>query len=262
MDGKGGLSQSSVRQAHAVLHKALRCAMKWGFVFRNVGDATEPPRARSKEPSVPNEATVAKLIGSLGDSRLQAPTLVAVATGLRRGELLGLTWANIDFANGAVSVIRSLEETNEAGLVLAETKTKSSRRVVAVPRSVMDSLRRHKVRQGELRLALGPAYQDSDLVFPAEDGSFWRPSTFSREFAKAVSNAGLNMRFHDLRHACATILMRQGVHPKIVSERLGHSTVGITLNLYSHVTPDMQREAADQLEKSCQGFDLVRRCSV
>jgi integrase len=248
--GKGGLSASTVRQVHAVLHKALRCAVKWGFLPRNIADAVEAPRPRPKEATVPTPAEIANLLAYLqtADPDLRTPTLVAAATGMRRGELLALTWANVDLERGSISVTQSLEETLANGVVVKQPKTASSRRTVAVPAMVAEALRSHSAAQAARKLAMGAGYKDIDFVFADLDGSMLVPSLFSKRFKRSTNKCKLPIRFHDLRHACATMLLRQGVHPKIVSERLGHSTIGITLNLYSHVTPDMQRDAAEQLD--------------
>jgi integrase len=191
-----------------------------------------------------DEHATAKLLGAAEDTRLALPVMLAVTTGLRRGEILGLRWRDVDLQGGTLAVRPSLEQTRD-GLAFKQPKTSKGRRVVALPSLALDALHQHKARQAAVKLALGPAYDDHDLVCAREDGRPWPPDGFSTAFVNLVRKAGIPpTRFHDLRHTHATQLLRQGVHPKIVSERLGHATVGITLDVYSHVLPGMQEEAA------------------
>lgn len=173
--------------------------------------------------------------------------MLALATGMRRGELLALTWSNVDFAAATVTVRHSLQQTN-AGISVKAPKSGRGR-PVALPDFAVEALRSHKVRQTEERLAVGPVWVDNGLVFPKQDGSFWEPDSFTSAFSKAIHKAGmLHLNFHALRHSHATMLLKQGIHPKIVSERLGHAKVGITLDIYSHVLPGMQEEAAQRID--------------
>jgi integrase len=195
-----------------------------------------------------DEDETASLLSLLGESRLYMPVMLAVTTGLRRGELLALRWANIDLATGTITVVQSLEQTKE-GLRFKSPKTHRSRRSIALPAITVEALRSHRVNQAKERLSLGPVYVDHDLVCPRPGGAPWPPDMFSTAFAAFVRRSGMKpFRFHDLRHSHASHLLRAGVHPKIVSERLGHSTVGITLDTYSHVLPGMQKDAVRLLD--------------
>jgi integrase len=195
-----------------------------------------------------DETETATLLGRLENSRLYIPVLLAITTGLRRGEILGMRWSDVDLSKGSVMVVSSLERTVE-GLKFKSPKTHRSRRAVALPPLTIDALRTHRAEQAADRLAIGPNYNDNGLVCPAPGGSPWRPDAFSASFAKAIRRMDVRkVRFHDLRHSHATHLLRAGVHPKVVSERLGHSSVGITLDTYSHVLPGMQQDAVKLID--------------
>jgi integrase len=242
------LSPKTVRYHHRVIHKALEMAVKWQIVTRNVADAVEPPKVGQYEAAVYCEDEAQKLLAAAEDTRLYIPILIALATGLRRGELLGLRWKDMDLKNNILTVNQTLLPNSE-GLQFCAPKTKKSRRPVTLPASVVDTLKKHKAKQNEERLALGDTWDDNNLVVCREDGSPWHPATFSHNYKDLLSDNKLpHIRFHDLRHTHASILLRQGVHPKVVSERLGHSQIGITLDIYSHILPGIQEEVAQQLD--------------
>ena len=241
------LSAQTVTHHHRVLREALRQAVRWQMLAVNPADAVRPPRAERKEIEALDENGAAELLKSLEGSRQYVPALLAVGTGLRRGELLGLRWQDVDLKAGKLAVRQNLQQTN-TGLLFKSPKTSKGQRSISLMPSTITALRRHKRAQAELRLEQGPAYRDYDLVLCEDDGSPWSPNIFSASWHKALAERGQNVRFHDLRHTHATLLLRQGVHPKVVSERLGHSTIGITLDTYSHVMPDMQDEAAQKLD--------------
>ncbi len=251
-DGRGGLSAQTVLHHHRVLHVALAQAVRWQLLSRNPADAVQPPRAAKTEMRALTEDETAKLLRAAAWSTLYMPILVSVTTGLRRGELLGLRWVDATLDHGELAVRRSLQQTRD-GLTYKEPKTACARRTVTLPPLTVEALRQHKVSQTEQRLRLGPIFEDNDLVFPRPDGRPWSPDAFTSAFSAFIRRSGLpRIRFHDLRHSHASQLLRQGVHPKVVSERLGHSTVGITLDTYSHVLPGLQRDAA-------LGIDLALR---
>ena len=247
-NGKGGLSAQSVVHFHRLLHKAFAQALKWQLLARNPVQAVEPPRAERQEMRALDEDETASLLSLLGESRLYMPVMLAVTTGLRRGEILGLRWTNVDLATGNITVVQSLEQTKE-GLRFKTPKTCRSRRSIVLPAITIEALLSHRAKQAEERLALGPAYDDHDLVCPRPGGAPWPPDMFSTSFAAFVRRSRYHsFRFHDLRHSHASHLLRAGVHPKIVSERLGHSAVGITLDTYSHILPGMQEDAVRVLD--------------
>jgi integrase len=246
---EAGLSPASVGHLHAVLHVALRQAERDGVVARNVAALVAPPRTSHREMTTltPDEARA--LLGAAQGDRLEALYVLALTAGMREGELLALRWRDVDLDGRTISVRGTLQWT-PSGFELAETKTASSRRQVAITEAAAAALRRHRASQLEERLKVGPAWRDLDLVFANELGGPLNASNLlRRSFRPLLERAGLpRIRFHDLRHTAATLLLGLGRHPKVVSEMLGHSQISVTLDLYSHVTPTMQREAVQALD--------------
>jgi integrase len=200
----------------------------------------------------PEQARI--LLEAAAGARLEALYVLAINTGMRQGELLALRWTDVDLNAGALHVRATLQRTRE-GFVFTEPKTTSSRRQVALTRAAVEALRSHHTRQAEERLHVGAAWEDDDLVFANEVGQpLDATAVLRRSFYPLLERSNLpRIRFHDLRHTAATLLLGQGVHPKIVSEMLGHSQIAITLDLYSHVTPTMQRQAVEALEIALGG---------
>lgn len=247
-DGKGGLSAQTVLHFHRLLHRALGQAVKWQLLARNPVDAVEPPKPERAEMRALDSGETASVLRRLADTRLFAPVATAVTTGLRRGELLALRWKDLDLDGGYAMVKQSLEQTSD-GIRFKVPKTDRSRRRIALSSFTVEILKSHKALQAAQQLALGPVYSDHELVFARPDGTPWPPDSFSTAFAAFVRRSGLpHFRFHDLRHSHATQLLAQMVHPKVVSERLGHSKIGITLDTYSHVLPGMQEDAAKKVD--------------
>lgn len=176
--------------------------------------------------------------------------MLALTTGMRKGELLGLRWRDVDLNGSSLRVQGSLQQVPGGSLEIVEPKTAASRRQIMLTRTGVDALRRHRVGQAQERLQSGDTWHDHDMVFASTTGGPINPSNLSyRSFAPLLEKAGVpRVRFHDLRHTCATLLLGEGVHPKVVSEMLGHTDVAVTLDLYSHVTPTLQQQAADALD--------------
>jgi integrase len=252
-----GLSGSTVHHLHATLHKALKDAERLGIVARNVCKLVNPPRMDESEIQPLSRDDVGILLDIASGERLEALYVVALATGMRQSELLGLRWSDVDLdarpvdprpedvRPGGLIRVRTQLKRLEGQWVLREPKTRRSRRQIAVPDPVVDALRRHHVRQLEERLRLGAAWQDRDLVFCTQTGGPLFARNLYRSFKALLRKGALpDIRFHDLRHTCATLLLSAWVNPKVVSEMLGHATVAITLDIYSHVLPDMQQDAA------------------
>jgi len=234
---------------HAVLHKALGQAVRWCLIPRNPADAVERPRMPKKEFRALTSEEAARLLEAAREDRLHALWVLAVTTGMRLGELLGLRWEDVDLERGTVTVRRQLQWL-EGEPTFPEPKSARSRRTIALPGLAVAALREHRKRQLEWRLRLGEVWQDHGLVFTTEIGTPLHPSNVrQRHFHPLLERAGLpRIRFHDLRHTCATLLLAQGVHPKLVQEQLGHSQISVTLDTYSHVTAPMMREAAAKMD--------------
>jgi integrase len=234
-----------VRQlTHAVLRRALKQAIRWSLLMWNPCDAVQPPRVPHVEMVVlqPQEVTI--LLEAAKSERLEALFVLAVTTGMRLGELLGLQWHNVDLQRGAIQVRHTLVDV--VGILeLAEPKTQKSRRSIHLPEMAIKALSEH--REAMIAEGLG----DLPWVFCTPNGNPIRRSHFNAyTFKPFLARAGLpDIRFHDLRHTSATLLLSAGVHPKVVQERLGHAQIGVTLDTYSHVLPGMQREAAAKFDE-------------
>jgi len=242
--GGGALAPKTVRNIHIALRRSLADATRLGLVSRNVAALVKPP-APVRHDLVTWTADEVRtfLAGVEGDRMAPAYRLLA-STGMRRGEALGLHWTNVDLEAARIVVNRSLTLVNEE-LVWASPKTARSRRSLSLDPESVAVLRAHRCRQLEERLNAGEAWQDNDLVFCNEDGGALHPSQFTRRFVTACERAGVRrIRLHDLRHTWATLALQAGIHPKVVSERLGHATTGITLDIYSHVQPELDAHAA------------------
>ena len=249
-DKRAGLSAQTVVHHHRVLREALQQAVRWKLLVRNPADAVDPPKVERREMQVLDEHQTKRLLAVVVGTRLYIPVLLAVTTGLRRGEILALRWQDIDLDQGTLAVRRSLEQTR-GGNRFKEPKTQKARRVVALPALTTEALRKLKVEQAKARLLIGAGYADEGLVCARIHGTRLDPAETTAAFAALIKKADLpKIRFHDLRHSHATQLLRQHVHPKVVSERLGHSTIGITLDVYSHVLPGMQEEAARRIDRA------------
>ena len=245
----GGLSPQTVLHHHRILHEALNLAVKWQLVARNMADGVEPPKPPRREMRALSEAETAWLLEVARGTRFYVPVLLAVTSGMRRGEFLALRWSDIDMATATVSVRRSIEQTN-SGICFKSPKSRKGRPIALLPITLEALKEHHQLQDAQLK-TLGSDYHDDDLICAREDGALWKPDTFTADFARLAKKAGLKgVRLHDMRHSHATQLLINGVHPKIVSERLGHSTVGITLDIYSHVLPGLQEDAARKLDVS------------
>ncbi len=250
------LSAATVKKMHVVLRKALSQAVSDELIQRNAADSVKPPRASAPGEEIRplnSEEYSAFLEASRGE-RLEALYVLAAHCGLREGELLALRWEDVDLdaAKPALLVRRTITRGEGGrGYVMGKsTKSGKGRRVRLTRRAVM-ALKDHRKRQLEERMRLAGLWQDQDLVFPNEIGSLLNPSNLrNRSFKRVKARSGVreDLRFHDLRHTCATLLLREGVNVKVVSEMLGHASITITLNTYSHVLPDMQDSAADAME--------------
>lgn len=246
-----GLSSSTVNKIHTVLHKALGQAVQWDLIPRNPAAAVKAPRPVSEEMRPLSAEEARRLLDAARGDRLEALYVLAVTTGMRRGELLGLKWSDIDLQDARLGIRRTLTRVdNGKRHSLGDTKNKKGRRTVRLTPQAVDVLRSHLEQQLREIEDLGDLYDDHGLVFTSEAGTPINPANLrNRSFATLLRRAGLpHIRFHDLRHTCATLLLGKGVHPKFVQELLGHATIAITLDTYSHVMPGMGDQTATAME--------------
>lgn len=239
------------RHIHRILKSALARAVEQQAIARNPADALKRlPKVEPKPLTVLTVEQSTKLLQAIAHTTTYWPVLLALATGMRRGKILALRWKNVDLEQGVVRVVGSLEQTRKGGLRFKATKTDRAR-AVTLPKFAVEELRRWKQAQAEGLLALGVRQGGESLVCARLDGQPKRPDVVTNEFLHFMRKAGIpKVRFHDLRHTHATQLLASGVHPKIVQERLGHSTITLTLDLYSHVSETMQSDAAVKLDQA------------
>jgi integrase len=233
----GGLSVTSVRRIHAMLRKALRDAVRWGRVERNATDLADPPSAkvvaasRRRSMQTWSAAELRRFLEASPQHPLHPLWVIAATTGLRRSELLGLRWADVDLRAGTLSVRQIVIDGPDGYRLELDQKSTSSGRTIHLSARAREALAAHHGQQARGRESAGPAWQDHDLVFPRDDGRWWNPPAITLAFGRAVKAAGASpVRLHDLRHTHASLLLAAGVNPKVVSERLGHSSVAFTLD--------------------------------
>jgi integrase len=246
---KAGLSGRSIQRIRAVLRIALNQAIKWGLVVRNAAALTEPPRVEKYEvqPITPEEAR--RFLETIAGDRLEALFTVALALGLRRGEALGLRWQDIDFEQSVLRVNCSLQRFG-GKLHLSDLKTKNSRRSLHMPDVLVRKLQEHRIRQLEDKLKAGLKWSDSDLVFTTSIGTPLEPRNVNRHFYDLLKTAKLShFRLHDLRHYCASLLLAQGVQLKVVSEILGHTQLSTTADIYTHILPEVKKDALNLMDR-------------
>jgi integrase len=245
-----GLATRTVQLLLALLRKALQQAVDDGLVPRNVAQNVKVHQVRKDEVRHLNVEEAKKLLYSARGDRLEALYVLAIHTGLRQGELLGLKWEDVDFEARTLSVKRTLSSAKD-GPRFTIPKTKKSRRNVSLTGDAIEALERHRAMQDEERSMAGGSWEDLDLVFRSTTGTpIERHNLVARSFKPLLDKASLprTFRFHDLRHTAASLLFVEGVHPKVVQELLGHSTVAITLDVYSHMVPGMSAQAARAME--------------
>ena len=241
------LVPSSVRRIHATLHRAMRDAVRWGYLVRNPVDSADPPKSGAgsrTETTTWSAADLKQFLAATKGTRLYPLWLTLALTGMRRGEALALRWEDVDLIAGRVSVHRSLVPL-DGKVIVSEPKTRRGNRLVSLDGTTVAELKRLRKTQREERLAWGPGWVDTGLVFTRENGASLHRERITRAFMRAVKKAGVPpIRLHDLRHTHATLALAAGIHPKVVSERLGHATVSLTLDTYSHAVPALAEEAA------------------
>jgi len=253
LNGKGGLSPRTVHHYHRILSEALKKAVQWRMLAINPAEAVTPPKPEQTEIEILNNDELARLLQEARPTRSFPAILLAATTGMRRGEVLAVRWRDIDLDAAVLTVNQAVEETR-AGLRLKSPKTKRSRRNITLPALTVDALRRHRLLQLEERMKLGLGRDHAGLVFTDLEGGLVRPRNLTKEFGRIVKRTGLRpVTFHGLRHTHITTLLGDGVNAKVVSERAGHASVAITLDIYGHVIPNMQADAAARVDTALGG---------
>lgn len=250
---QAGLKPGTVRNIRQVLHIALDKAVSWGLVGRNVCDVVSSPKVGIRSETVLDMEQAKQLLEIARGHRLEALLTLTVATGLRRGEILSLKWSDVNLEEGSIQIRRTMSRVGKFGIVTSEPKTAKGRRKILLPQFVVEALKMHRQDQGERKKQAGNKWAENDFVFPNIYGGFLEPTYLDQMFKKLLAKSGLpEVRFHDLRHSAATILLSMGIHPKVVQELLGHSQISITLDTYSHVLPSMQQDAMKKLNERFQ----------
>lgn len=245
--GRRPLGPATVRRVHATLHRALRDAVRWQLVARNVASAADPPKAPRPRMKVWTPSELQTFLSATKTDRSYTLWLFYVLTGVRRGEALALQWSDVDLGAATTTIRRSLVPVDHR-LVFGEPKTDKGRRRISLDSQLVAALRAHRRDQAKERLLVGSAFDDQDLVFCHPDGSPLRPEQVSRWFSSLARRAGVpHVRLHDLRHLHATLALSAGVAPRVLADRLGHSSTAMTTDIYQHVLPDLDRDAAGRV---------------
>ena len=248
-----GSSPRSVQHVHTVLRQALKHAMRWGIVYRNPAEGVDPPRPQRREIQPPDADGVVQILRGAKETPYHAVFHFMAFTGCRRGEALGLRWCDVDLENGSAAIVQTLQRLKGRGLIFQPPKSSKSRRSIALDAQTIGMLRDHRGLQLLRQMEIASGYDDRGLVFPNVLGGPLDPSVLTRNFEKLVRKVRLtNVRLHDLRHFHATLLLKAGTHPKIVQERLGHSSIMVTLDTYSHVVPGLQEKAASSFAEAME----------
>jgi len=249
-----GLSTQTIRHHHTTLHKALNTAVEWGLLSRNVADVVKTPRAQQTEMQTWNEEDVAQFLQLAKENPYYTLFYTALFSGMRRSEYLALRWSDLDLLLCQAYVNRSLHALRGGQIVYRSPKTIKGRRMIALSPSMASVLREHYEKANLERTMLGIPLKDDDLVFCQPNGSPLLPNTVTHAWIKLVRRSGLKpIRLHDARHTHASLMLKQGAHPKVVQERLGHAGIQITLDTYSHVAPGLQEAAAKRFDDVLNG---------
>jgi integrase len=250
LDGEGSLSTKTVRHHHVTIHDALQTAVKWGLIIRNPADAVTPPKPQRHEMHTWNEEEINKFLEAAKLTEYYPIFYLALFTGMRRSEILALRWQDIDFIYSQIYISRSLHHLRDGSIVIRQPKTAKSNRKIAISQSVLAVLEEYRDKQEGLHLLSGNPLTDDSLVFCHEDGNPLLPDTITHAWIKLVRKTGLkNIRLHDARHSHASLMLKLGIHPKVVQERLGHSSIQVTLDTYSHLAPGLQEAAAEKFDQ-------------
>lgn len=250
LDGTGGISKKTLQNIHRIIHRALQSALKWEMVNKNVADNVELPQPQKYNASVYTAEELIKLITRVRKTDIYIPVMITIYTGMRRGEVLGLTWNNIDLENKIIYIDKQLQ-TLKSGTKLVKPKTENSIRKIDISDTLVEILKRHRLEQNKYKMQLGKAYENNiNAVCTYPSGKLFNPKRFSNKFAKFLSDNDLpKCRFHDLRHTHASLLLKDGVKDELVSSRLGHKSVSITKNIYRHIYKEEEQNVASEFDK-------------
>jgi integrase len=254
---KEGYSSNYIQRMHEMIRLLLRVAHKWEVLHKDIASMLEPPRLKKQEMKVWTITQVNEYLKFTKHSRYHPIYFIAAYTGMRKGEILGLSWNDVNFDEKTIQIRKTLYKA-KTEYILQEPKTVSSIRTIYIDDDIIRVLRKQKVKQNLERLKYGGVYKEHNMVFAQETGEFVHPQGVNGLFNRFIEQSGLpHIRFHDLRHTHATILLSMGVNPKIVAERLGHSSVQITLDTYSHVLPSMKKDLSEQFSKAMKSGRIV-----
>ncbi|OAT82238.1 site-specific integrase [Desulfotomaculum copahuensis] len=253
LDGKmGKLSGSTIHHHHRLLSSILNDAVEWGVIPHSPAARVKPPKVKRRQADCYDREQTAAMLAALDDEPLKykAAVVLTVASGIREGELMGLTWRDVDFGNGTIEVLRASQSLPGMGTFTKGTKNETSERLIALPASVMELLKQHKAHQAEERLRAGDLWQGTDRVFATWDGRPMYTYTVGKWFSKFLVRHNLpHIKFHALRHTSASLLLAKGIPLKSVSARLGHATTGTTADIYAHALQSVDRQAADTMDE-------------
>lgn len=254
---ENGTSENTVALIHRVLRCALRQAYMMGLIVRNPLISIRCPKPTRKEMKILNEAQVRNLLLASKGTNLEALLHLAVTTGLRMGEIIGLKWEDLEMNSATLKVQRQVQREKGRGLVFSQPKSLKSRRVIILGSTTVEKLKQHFHQQDWSRLIAGERWEENNLIFPNTVGRPMEHSRLLKEYKEILGMAGLPIiRFHDLRHTAATLMLQAGIHPKIVQETLGHADISLTMNTYSHALPTLQREAAEKMDELVTLIDV------
>jgi integrase len=250
-NNSGGLSAQTIRHHHTALHKALQIGVEWGILLRNPADAVSLPHVQRPEMRTWGEDEITRFLKTAENTPYYVLFYLAIFTGMRRCELLALRWQDVDLIMNQVYVNRGLHVLKGGKVIFRQPKTAKGRRAVALPPSTALLLKEYREKRELERRMLGIPLKDGDLVFSHPDGKPLLPNTVTHAWIKLVRQSGLkSIRLHDARHSHASLMLKQGIHPKVVQERLGHSSIQITIDTYSHVSPGIQEAAAKRFDEA------------